>query len=223
MQKFEQLCNQLNYHFNKVSLLETALTHRSVSSENNERFEFLGDSIVNFIIAEALFEKFPKAREGQLSRLRANLVKGETLAEIAQERSIGDYLILGSGEMKSGGFRRASILADALEAIIAAIYLDAGMTQCKSLVLSWFDARLQATSLSNEVKDAKTQLQEFLQAQKKELPNYQIEKIEGDAHAQTFYVSCQVTGMQEISHGTGSSRRRAEQDAAAEFLSLIQK
>jgi len=221
--KLSNLCETLGYQFKDLKNLESALTHRSVKGENNERLEFLGDSIVNFIIAQALFEKFPKAREGKLSRLRANLVNGDTLAELAYEFDLGDFMLLGPGEVKSGGQRRHSILADALEAIIAAIYLDAGLDVCQQCVLSWYETRLADVTKTKNIKDPKTRLQEYIQSQKLALPIYSIATIEGDAHKQTFNVQCQVEGSDFISTGSGSSRRRAEQQAATEYLAHLEK
>ncbi len=197
------------------------MTHRSVGGGNNERLEFLGDSIVNFVIGEALFERFPAAREGQLSRLRAGLVKGQTLAVVAKEFDLGECLRLGSGEMKSGGHRRESILADALEAVIGAIYLDAGMDVARSRVLAWFETRLDAIDLHNTQKDPKTRLQEFLQSRQQALPRYEVTSVEGEAHAQTFSVECHVAMLGEApTIGEGTSRRLAEQQAAE--LALVQ-
>lgn len=221
--KLQQLSQKLGHDFNDSALLSSALTHRSVKAENNERLEFLGDSIVNFVIAEALFKKFPKEREGKLSRLRANLVNGETLAEIAQEFELGQYLKLGPGEVKSGGHRRTSILADAVEAIIAAIYLDAGMSTANDCVLRWYATRLETVHKGKTIKDPKTRLQELLQAKKRPLPSYDIAEIKGDAHDQTFLITCRVEGLAHFTEGKGSSRRRAEQQAAREFLSYLDK
>lgn len=175
----ERLCRRLNYHFNNIAYLKQALTHCSAGSDNYERFEFLGDSILSFVIANELFNRFPLHSEGQLSRLRSFLVKGEMLAEIAREIGLGDYLFLGQGELRSGGFRRTSILADALEAILAAIYLDGGMTAAKQIILMLYSSRLDDPDLNHCLKDAKTQLQEFLQASKFALPEYVLTKIEG--------------------------------------------
>lgn len=213
-----KLCKNLSYQFKDCSLLRAALTHRSVCATNNERLEFLGDSIVNFIIAEIIYDKFPKATEGELSRLRANLVKGETLAEIAREVSIGQYLVLGPGELRSGGETRQSILADTLEAIIAAIYFDAGMKACQLAVLQLFAQRLQQASIQDELKDDKTQLQEYLQARRFPLPTYQVISAKGDAHKQIFEIECTVLGFDYSSRGSGTSRRRAEQVAAKRYL-----
>ena len=180
------LCAKLGYQFQDEALLEAALVHRSVSAENNERLEFLGDSIVNFVIAKTIYHRFPLAKEGHLSRLRANLVRGDTLAQIAKEISLGDFLKLGPGELKSGGDQRASTLADTLEAVIAAIYLDGNNASCEAVILQLFKDRLDNVSLSKDLKDPKTQLQEYLQARKLPLPTYNIASVEGDAHNQVF-------------------------------------
>nr|WP_306671249.1 MULTISPECIES: ribonuclease III [unclassified Endozoicomonas] len=206
---------RLGYTFSDRSRLELALTHRSCGSRNNERLEFLGDSIVNFVIAEALFERFPDAREGQLSRLRARMVRGATLAEIGREFQLGDSLRLGSGELKSGGYRRESILADAVEAIIGAIYLDAGMETCRERIRSWFADRLSELSVTDQQnKDPKTRLQEYLQARQNPLPKYRVLNIQGDAHDQVFTVVCELESLDITSEGQGPSRRGAEQQAA---------
>ena len=160
----------LDYEFSDPGLLTTALTHRSAGSRNNERLEFLGDSIVNHIVAEALYQRFPAAREGDMSRMRASLVKGETLADMAREMDVGEHLLLGPGERKSGGYRRSSILADTLEALAGAILLDAGYERCRTCVLRWFDQRLQKLSSGSTDKEAKTRLQEYLQGRGNPLP-----------------------------------------------------
>jgi len=213
---------RLGHAFRDPALLELAMTHRSVGGQNNERLEFLGDSIVNFVIAEALFRRFPEAREGQLSRLRARLVKGQTLAELAREMEFGEHLRLGSGEMKSGGHRRESILADAVEAVIGAIYLDAGMESVRVRVLSWYAARLEGTSLQDTQKDPKTRLQEFLQSRQLPLPRYEVVNVEGEAHSQTFTVDCHVEMLDQHTTGEGASRRHAEQQAAEKALALLE-
>ena len=215
---FKKLSRRLGYEFEKVTLLETALTHSSLGKNNNERLEFLGDSILGWVIAEALYKHFPYAKEGQLSRFRSRLVKGLTLAEIAKEFELGEYLRLGQGELKSGGFRRNSTLADAIEAIIGAIYLDSDIDTCKEVILSWFDSRLKSLSLDADMKDAKTRLQEYLQAHKKTLPEYQVIATSGKEHEQIFEVSCVIELLQKPILGKGSSRRYAEQDAAQKTL-----
>ena len=220
--KLDELCEKLDYQFKDSDLLRSALTHRSVSAQNNERLEFLGDSIVNFIIAEVLYRKFPQAKEGELSRLRANLVNGETLADIAKEIEIGRFLMLGPGELKTGGEFRTSTLADAFEALIAAIYFDMrDIKKCESLIVKLFGKRIEDASLTDELKDHKTQLQEYLQAKRKPLPNYRIVTTKGLDHKQIFYMKCVVKGIDYMSSGTGTSRRRAEQAAAKDFLSWL--
>lgn len=214
----DKLQRQLGYTFKDPELATLALTHRSYGGKNNERLEFLGDSIVNFLIAEELYTRFPEAREGQLSRLRALLVRGQTLAELAREFKLGDFLLLGSGELKSGGFRRESILADAVEALLGAIYLDTGMEACRERVAVWFSSRLAALSVTDlHNKDAKTRLQEYLQSRQLKLPEYELLSIEGKAHAQTFKVNCMVEGLLPCV-GEGSSRRIAEQQSARRAL-----
>ncbi|KGE77713.1 ribonuclease III [Halomonas sp. ND22Bw] len=217
-----QFSRRIGHDFAQPDLLELALTHRSYGGRNNERLEFLGDSIVNFVIAEDLFQRFPQAREGQLSRLRARLVKGQTLAELAREMEFGGHLLLGSGEMKSGGHRRDSILADAVEAVIGAIYLDAGMETARARVLAWYAERLEAINLQDTQKDPKTRLQEFLQSRQSALPRYEVISVEGEAHAQTFTVECHVEMLEEHTRGIGSSRRHAEQQAAEMALSRLE-
>jgi ribonuclease III len=221
MNNIEKLAQRLGYHFKDPLLLEAALSHRSVGNHNNERLEFLGDSILNFIIAAELYRLYPKAKEGELSRLRASLVNGDTLAALSNEFNIGDYLRLGVGELRSGGFRRQSILADALEAIIGAIYLDADLLTCQERILGWFAKRLQDLSSLDIPKDAKTELQEYLQAHKLPLPEYSILSMQGEAHAQTFNVECRIAGSEFRGVGTGSSRRKAEQQAAKKILELL--
>lgn len=211
----------LGYTFKDESLLKVALTHCSAGAKNNERFEFLGDSLVNLIIAQALYTKFPKASEGQLTRLRAICVRGETLAGIAREFQLGEYLRLGSGELKSGGAKRPSILADAIEAIIAAIYLDSDFLTVEKHILDWYETRLSEMSLDMTQKDPKTMLQEYLQAKKHALPTYVVVGIEGESHDQTFTVHCEVEILDEPITGEGSSRRKAEQAAARSMLERL--
>lgn len=213
-----RLERQLGHTFKDQELMILALTHRSFAGRNNERLEFLGDAILNFVAGEALFERFPLAREGQLSRLRARLVKGETLAILARGFDLGEYLRLGSGELKSGGFRRESILADALEALIGAIYLDAGMAVARERVLAWLTNELESLTLVDTNKDPKTRLQEFLQSRACDLPRYEVVDIQGDPHCRTFVVECQITLLNDKTLGQGASRRIAEQVAAAAAL-----
>ncbi len=220
--EFESLYRSLGYRFKQVELLQKALTHRSISNVNNERLEFLGDSILNFVIAELLWQRFPDATEGQLSRVRAHLVKGETLTDIASELAISDFLRVGHGEKKNSGKVQASLLANAVEAIIAAIYLDIGLDVCADRIAGWYQTRLVQVDLGADHKDPKTRLQELAQARKLSLPIYTIKKTEGDPHQQTFYIECRLDGLSVVSLGKGSSRRRAEQDAAEHFLKTLQ-
>jgi ribonuclease-3 len=217
-----ELARRIGHPFSDASLFELALTHRSCGKKNNERLEFLGDSILNFVIAADLFQRFPDAKEGELSRLRARLVKGVTLSEVARELGLGDYLRLGSGELKSGGYRRDSILADAVEAIIGAIYLDSDMEVARGYILAWFAERLENLDLNESMKDSKTRLQEFLQSRRQPLPQYDLVKVEGEAHAQTFYIVCHVEGLADAAQGKGNSRREAEQNAAKDALIALQ-
>lgn len=217
-----RLCRTLGYEFNDLALLDHALTHRSAASKHNERLEFLGDSILSIIISDALFHQFPKATEGDLSRMRATLVCGKMLAEIGFEFKLGDYLKLGPGELKSGGFRRESIIADAVEAIIGAVYIDADLEVTRSLVLKWYQSRLEIIEPINQ-KDPKTVLQELLQGFKKPLPVYKVTDIRGEAHAQTFTIECYVEELRNPVVGIASSRRKAEQLAAAQALELIKR
>ncbi|MDX1634051.1 MAG: ribonuclease III [Marinobacter sp.] len=217
----DQLQRRLGYQFREPERLLLALTHRSFGNQNNERLEFLGDSIVNMVIAEHLYHSFERAREGQLSRLRARMVKGVTLAEIGREFELGQYLRLGSGELKSGGFRRDSILADAVESIIGALYLDSDFDTCRAQVLRWFDQRLQNLDIQDTQKDPKTRLQEYLQSRQYPLPQYEVISVEGEAHAQTFHVACALPSLDRKTTGVGSSRRIAEQQAARSALKAL--
>jgi ribonuclease-3 len=218
-----RLTKKLGYDFNDSSLLVQALTHRSAKGDHNERLEFLGDSILGFVIAEALFDKFPKHDEGDLTRMRSSLVKGVTLAEVARDFDLGECLILGPGELKSGGHRRESILEDAIEAIIGAVYLDSNIERCKALILNWFEKRLLVIKPGNEQKDPKTRLQEFLQGRKIPLPSYDVIDTTGQSHNQEFTVRCQTSVVSEEVVAKGTSRRKAEQAAAQEILALIDK
>lgn len=221
-QQLIRLQAQLGYEFKDVSLLKVALTHRSFSANHYERLEFLGDSILNFIIAEALFVQFPKATEGQLSRLRSLMVKGDTLAELSKEFNLGEYLYLGEGEMKSGGCRRASILADVVEAIIGAIYFDASMDHVKSLILEWFNPRLMSLTLNeSSTKDPKSVLQEWLQGRKKPLPIYEVVATEGELHDQTYTVMCKVSTSSQVTQGAAGNRKTAEKLAAKAMLEIL--
>jgi ribonuclease-3 len=219
--KYHRLQQRLGYTFADQKSLQLALTHRSHGATNNERLEFLGDSILNFVIGEALFKKFPEAKEGQLSRLRSQMVKGETLAHLAREFALGECLVLGEGEMKSGGHRRDSILADTVEGIIGAIYLEAGLETCRERLHSWYAERLAALSLETTVKDAKTRLQEHLQSLQKPLPEYNIVQVSGEAHAQLFTVECKIATLSQSATAQASSRREAEKQAAAAVLARL--
>jgi ribonuclease-3 len=211
----------LGYEFADPGLLTMALTHRSAGTRNNERLEFLGDSIVNHIVAEALYRRFPRAREGDMSRMWASLVKGDTLAELARELQLGDYLLLGAGERKSGGYRRSSILADTLEALAGAILLDAGYESCKTCVSGWFGTRLAQLEVTTTDKDAKTRLQEYLQGRGKPLPEYELLAVDGEDHNQQFSVACRLSAPKLVAEGTGKSRRKAEQAAAEQALQWL--
>ena len=215
-----RLMKQIDYCFNDETLLLNALTHRSVGQKNNERLEFLGDAILGMVIADELFHRFPDCSEGEMSRLRASLVKGETLSELARDLSLGDYLKLGPGELKSGGFRRSSILADAFEAMLAAVYLDSNLETCRDLILRQLSERLNKVSPDAVGKDPKTQLQEYMQARHLPLPVYDVIDVTGQAHAQTFTVECKL-GDGEVVKGVGSSRRKAEQAAADQLLGKL--
>jgi ribonuclease-3 len=216
-----RLYKVIGYTFKQDSNLKQALTHRSAHKSHNERLEFLGDAILGMVIAEALFKRFPNQPEGQLTRMRSSLVKGDTLAELAREFELGELLILGTGELKSGGFRRDSILADAVEAIIGAIYLESGKDVCEKLILAWFDTRIKRLDPEAVSKDDKTRLQEYLQGKKLPLPDYTVTDIKGKSHDQTFYVSCKVSGLKREIIGVGSSRRKAEQKAARQAYEKI--
>ncbi|MFD2178695.1 ribonuclease III [Veronia pacifica] len=209
-----KLQRRIGYQFADSAHLSLALTHRSANSKHNERLEFLGDSILSFVIADDLYHRFPSVDEGDMSRMRATLVRGNTLAELGREFELGDVLMLGPGELKSGGFRRESILADAIEAIIGAIYLDSDLETVRGIVLNWYQSRLDTIKPGASQKDPKTRLQEFLQGRRKPLPAYNVTKVQGEAHNQQFTVECEVTGLERPVVGKGSSRRKAEQAAA---------
>jgi ribonuclease-3 len=216
-----ELARGLGYEFRNPELLHQALTHRSAGGRNNERLEFLGDAILGFVIAEALYVQLPGASEGELSRMRASLVKRETLAEVARDLGLGDHLELGSGELKSGGFRRDSTLADALEAIFGAIYLDSDFPVCKARILHLFAARLESLPSAAALKDPKTRLQEYLQSRHITLPEYEVLESHGKDHSREFVVMCRVDELGILHHATGNSRRRAEQEAAAGVLAKL--
>jgi ribonuclease III len=220
---YDSLQLRIGYQFKSPQLLTQALTHRSYAASNNERLEFLGDGALNYIIAHQLYMRFQKLAEGDLSRLRAQLVKESTLFEIAQSLEIGESLKLGEGELKSAGWRRPSILADALEAIVGAVYLDGGHESAEAIVLKLYAERLETIDPKIIDKDAKSLLQEHLQGKKIDLPDYQVVNIDGEAHAQTFKVSCSVSKLKILTVGEGTSRRAAEQNAAQLALSQLEK
>ena len=216
-----RLQDRLGHAFDDPDLLDQALTHRSRGARNNERLEFLGDAVLGFIVAELLYQSEPDAHEGRLTRLRAHLVRRETLAAIARDLSLGECLRLGPGELKSGGRRRDSILADAFEAVIGAVYLDAGLDPCRRILGDLYGDRLESAARAMGLKDAKTRLQESLQARGLALPQYTVVKLEGAPHDQHFTVECLVEGMPAPVTGTGASRRKAEQDAAGRALEAL--
>lgn len=218
----ERLVARLGHTFSDPGLLRQALTHRSAGNPHNERLEFLGDAILSCVVAEALFRRFPQAREGQLTRVRASLVKGATLAQMARELELGADLKLGGGELKSGGRDRGSILADALEAIIGAVYLDGGQSACSHVIEGLYRERLDAISLDGIPKDPKTRLQEWLQSRRLPLPAYRVLSVEGEDHSQVFTVQCELEVGQRAIRGQGASRRKAEQAAAKSALSVLE-
>lgn len=220
MSDMSNLMERLDYRFQDHTFLAQALRHCSMGPNNNERLEFLGDAVLGFIITAALYQRCPNVREGDLSRMRASLVNGETLALIAVDLGVSDYLQLGVGEQKSGGKNRHSILADALEAIVGAIFMDAGIEECQRCVLRWYGARGDDFSKLAPIKDAKSALQEWLQARQLPLPEYRVE-VQGEAHAQTFIVTCRVEGLAPVAQGESTTRRKAEQIAAERFLELM--
>jgi ribonuclease-3 len=204
------------------ALLRQALSHRSVGSRNNERLEFFGDAVLGYVISESLYRRFPKADEGQLSRLRVSLVKGSALAKLAKELEVGEQLRLGAGEVHGGGRRRDSILADTLEALLGAIALERGIDCCRETILKIFDSRLAGLKLEQAQKDPKTRLQEYLQGRQRPLPEYALLEAKGEDHARVFRISCTVLDGEEYGEGEGSSRRAAEQAAASVVLSLLE-
>ncbi|PKF62041.1 ribonuclease III [Psychromonas sp. psych-6C06] len=215
--ELKRLEKRIGYQFNDFLLLKQALTHRSALGAHNERLEFLGDSILSFAISTDLYLRFPKVTEGDLSRMRATLVCGKMLAEIGREFNLGDCLILGPGELKSGGFRRESIIADGVEAIIGAVFLDSDIDTAKALILRWFDSRLKNIKPGISQKDPKTRLQEHLQSRKQPLPVYEVLEVKGEAHNQQFTMACIIDGIDAV-QGVGTSRRKAEQMAAGKML-----
>jgi ribonuclease-3 len=217
-----RLARALGHEFERRELLEQALTHRSAGPGNNERLEFLGDALLGFVIAQALWERFPDADEGRLSRLRASLVNKESLAQLARGLDLGSYLRLGAGELRTGGHTRDSILADAVEAVFAAVYLDRGFPAAKRVILDLYLERLERVVAEGAIKDPKTRLQERLQASKRPLPIYDVLDVIGSQHDQTFFVICSLSDSEQSTKGRGTSRRRAEQHAAEQMLELIE-
>jgi len=222
VKEIDILCSRIGYSFTRQEHLIQALTHRSYGKQNNERLEFLGDSVLNLIISELLYDRYPGIDEGTLSRLRAGLVNGESLGSIALTLDLGDFLLLGPGELKSGGHTRSSILADALEAIFGAVYLDGGYEASRNLVLSLYSKQLESIDPERVHKDPKTHLQEYLQSRHMRLPDYEIESVTGKQHRQTFKVECRLTDLDMVTHGTGRGRKSAEQQAAMKMLELIE-
>jgi ribonuclease-3 len=212
----------LGYEFTDSRLLETALTHRSSAGQNNERLEFLGDAVLAFVIAEHLYRRFPDATEGVLTRMRASLVRRETLAGVARELGLGEHIRLGGGERKSGGWRRDSILSNTVESLIGAVYLDGGIDRCRSFVLKLLARRLDGLSDTEPSKDPKTSLQEFLQARRRPLPIYSVIEESGEDHARLFRVRCLIEDSGQSVVGEGRSKRSAEQSAASMALELVQ-
>ncbi|UVK78217.1 MAG: RNase III [Sodalis sp. Fse] len=216
-----RLQKKLGYNFYQHELLLQALTHRSASSKHNERLEFLGDSILSYVIANALYQRFPYVDEGDMSRMRATLVRRNTLVKMAREFNLGKYLCLGPGELKSGGFFRESILADTVEALVGGIFLDSDIQIVEKIILNWYHSRLDEISPGDKQKDPKTRLQEYLQGRHLPLPYYLVVKVCGEAHDQEFTIHCQVSGLPDPVVGNGSSRRKAEQAAASQMLKML--
>jgi ribonuclease-3 len=212
----------VDHSFVRPELYEQALTHRSAGHHNNERLEFIGDGILNFVIAAALYDRYPDAPEGDLSRFRSRLVRQETLAEIGRELELGPHLIMGSGELKSGGRRRESVLGDTVEAILGAIYLDSGFEACRQQINHWFDHRLSSLPSVEELKDPKTRLQEYLQSRGLKLPVYELIGERGADHDKMFTIKCTIEDLQLETTATAKSRRKAEQSAAAAAIAKIE-
>lgn len=216
-----ELSQALGLDLKESKLLKLALTHKSKGWPHNERLEFLGDAILSFIITSELYQRFPKLEEGVLSRLRSNLVKGETLAKLAQELNLGEHLLLGIGELKSGGHHRQSILADTFEAVIGALYLERGLDVTRERILAWYGDAINNVNLVQAEKDPKTLLQEWLQAKGDPLPEYSIVAVQGEPHEQTFTVTCSAVGLKTPTQGRGNSRRQAEQFSAQKALEQL--
>lgn len=222
MEKAESwLYKALHYRFRDATLFEQALTHRSATGRNNERLEFLGDAVLDFVISDLVFKSHPDASEGDLSKLRSSLVKDTSLAGLASNLGLGEFLILGSGERKTGGHRRESILADGLEAIFGAVFLDSGYEASKEIIEHVFAQRLDNLPHVEELRDPKTRLQEWLQARKLALPDYELVNVTGKAHQQRFAVTCTVNELSQTTHGESTTRRKAEQESARNMLKIL--
>lgn len=219
----DKLQKKINTSFNDLGLLEQALTHRSIGQNNNERLEFLGDSILGFVMADEIYMRFPHVDEGVMSRLRAHLVNKDSLADVAKELKLSDELILGQGEMKSGGKHRSSILSDAVEALIGAIYKDEGLAEARAWVLSIFSEKLTNLTIETASKDSKTQLQEYLQARGIAIPKYTVVSTTGLDHNQQFKVECKIDGGNETIFSTANSRKKAEQKSASKILEILKR
>lgn len=219
--RYARLSERLGYKFTNVELLQQALTHRSAAKQHNERLEFLGDAVLGMVVAQALYKRFPSVPEGKLTRMRSTLVKGDTLAELGREADVGELLKLGPGELKSGGHRRSSIIADAMEAILGAVYLEAGLDITAEVILRLWQSRIDRLDPNEHPKDAKTRLQEFLQSRKLPLPVYEVVDISGKDHDQTFVVHCHIEALGKPMKGVGTSRRKAEQQAARTALEKL--
>ncbi len=217
-----RLLERLGYAFREPQLLTRALTHRSAAGDHNERLEFLGDAVIELVVTEWLFRTLPDRSEGELTRLRARIVRRESLADYARELALGEALRLGGGEMKSGGRHRDSILADGFEALLGALYLDGGLEECRRCLVAIVGPRLDGLAQAPTTKDPKTRLQEWLQGRGLPLPDYEVVRTEGVEHAQRFVVACRTGGLHPTVHGSGSSRRRAEQDAATRVLQSLE-
>ena len=211
----------LHYRFKNAELFQQALTHRSATNYNNERLEFLGDAVLDFVVSEAVYNARPDAPEGDLSKLRASLVRDESLAELAADLGLGEHLILGSGEKKSGGHRRESILADALEAIFGAVFLDRGFAAAKQVIDGVFEQRYISLPDAEELRDPKTRLQEWLQSRKMALPEYELVDVSGKEHKRKFKVTCTIVETSAVTSGESTTRRKAEQKAARKMIELV--
>lgn len=221
MQNFKKLEQQFGYIFKNSKLLEQALTHRSASNLHYERLEFLGDSVLGLVISKELYTRFPEATEGELTRLRSQIVRGETLAELSKQLEIGEYIVFGPGELKSGSRHRASILADVFESIIGAIYIDSNIQTVEKIILQHCASLLSASHPEKIIKDPKTRVQEYLQGRGLELPDYQVEEVSGPAHKQHFKVQGSIESLNIVVQGEGSSRKNAEQDAAEKMYQRV--